>query len=381
MNFIGKFINMNIMNNKIYDITLCTVACTKKEKYANRLKDYINTYGYKLRNNNIKIKFVFLVEDEPRPSFINKNDVWYNCTDIPFSMRWIKYLKENEVDSKWIMQVDDDSSTDIDKTLEILDQYYDCEDSVMLMGGRNTDLENTQQRILRLMKVNNFFYESEDITKFDGIPYFTHAWEPTILSKSGHKKIKNWNRLEEYYKLCKTHKPTFTDQAPYVLARLAKIPIAEAPFLCPFEWANMYSAINKQGRYSHIHYVTEKWSHYNNFKKAMKENISFNNEEETKIFLNNGITSYKYENQEDLSNTTWKFLGNGKLYGMIRLNSDGTVGIYSNDNEKYWEFKNGSIQLLNKDRQPTSILNKINDTKFEGKYLFSNDMIHKLVRN
>jgi hypothetical protein len=379
MNFIGKILNMN--NTKQYDITLCTVACTKKEKYANRLKEYIDSYGFKLKNNNIKVKFVFLVEDEPRPNFIRKNDIWFNCPDIPFSMRWIKYLKETEIDSKWVMQVDDDSSTDLDKTIEILNQCYDADDSVMLMGGRNTDLESTQQRILRIMKAENFFYESEDITKFDGIPYFIHAWEPSIISKSGIKKIKNWNRLEEYYKLCKTHKPTFTDQAPYVLARLAKVPIAEATFLCPFEWASMYSGINKQGRYCHIHYVTEKWNYFNNFKIAMKENISFNNEEETKKYLTNGASSYKYENQEDLSNTMWKFLGNGKLYGMMRLNKDGSIGVYSNDNEKYWEFKDGSIHILNKDKQTTSILNKVNDTKFEGKFLLANDMIHKLVRN
>ena len=51
------------------------------------------------------------------------------------------------------MQVDDDSSTDIDKTFEILNQYYDFNDPMMLMGGRNTDLESGQQRIIKSMKI------------------------------------------------------------------------------------------------------------------------------------------------------------------------------------------------------------------------------------
>lgn len=283
--------NIQRSDYSLYDFTICTLACTKQKKYADRLKDYIDFYGFRFNNKSLKIKFVFLVEDESRPDFLHKEHIWYNCPGLPMSMRWAKYLKDEHVDSKWIMQVDDDSSTDIDKTVEILNQYYDHQDSMLLMGGRNTDLELGQQNILKSMKIENIFFESNDISKFEGIPYFVHAWEPSIISYSGMHKMKKWDRLNEYFSLCKNIRPTFGDQTPYVIAKLSKIPIVEASFLCPFNWANMYSAINKQGRYSHIHYVTDKWNFFTNFKIAMKNNLTFENEKETKKYLSNHIKS------------------------------------------------------------------------------------------
>ena len=64
----------------------------------------------------------------------------------------------------------------------------------------------------------------------------------------------------------------------------------------------------------------------------------------------------------------------------MRFNEDGTIAIYSNDNERYWDLENGSIRLLNKDKKPTSILHKINEDKFEGKFLFDNSITHTLTR-
>ena len=45
----------------------------------------------------------------------------------------------------------------------MLNESYNSDDAIMLMGGRNTDLESAQQRILRSMKIDNFFFESSDI--------------------------------------------------------------------------------------------------------------------------------------------------------------------------------------------------------------------------
>ena len=376
MRFINNFLNME---KNMYDFTLCVVACTKKEKYAARLKDFVSTYGYILRNKNLKVKFVYLAEDEPRPSFLNKNDVWYNCLDVPMSMRFLKYIKECKNDSTWVMQVDDDSSTDIDLTFRMLNDSYNEDDAIIIMGGRSGNLELAQQRILRSMKIDNFFFESKNVDSWEGVPYFTHAWEPTIVSKDTIKRIKNWSRLEEYFKLCENDKPVFTDQPIYVVARIAKIATVEAPFLCPFDFASMYSGINKKGRYSHIHYITENWKYFTVFKKVLKDNLVFNTGEEAQKYLSSGST-VSLDTLKIILGNTWKFLGNGELYGLMRFNEDGTIAIYSNDNETYWDLENGAIRLLNKDKKPTSILHKINEDKFEGKFLFDNSITHTLTR-
>ena len=65
---------------------------------------------------------------------------------------------------------------------------------------------------------------------------------------------------------------------------------------------------------------------------------------------------------------------------MMRLNADGTIGIYSNDNEKFWEYKDQSLYIYNKEKKPTTILKKVNDNKFEGKFVLSDGMIHRLTR-
>ena len=279
-----------------FDLIFCVLACAKNEKYINRLKNFIEKYGYKWKNFNFKIKIVFLVEDEQKPSFINDDFIWYNCPNTPLGLRIINYIKNLKLETKWIMQVDDDSSTDLDKTLELLNQFYDCEDSMVLMGGRNTDLEMGLQFVLRKMKINNFFFDSADVTKFNYVPYFIHAWEPSIFSQKAIKKIKEWDKLEEFEDLCHFYKPVFSDQAPYVLAKIIKIPIVECLFLSPFNSYDEYSAINANGRFSHIHYVLEKDSGYLNLISLLEKSEVI--EKNRKIYTNFGLM-IKYLKEED----------------------------------------------------------------------------------
>jgi len=347
------------------DLTFCVLACAKNEKYSARLRDFIDSYGFKMNREDIGVKFVFLVEDEPRPDFLPKEHDWYNCPKTPLSCRFLRFLKDANIDSKWVMQVDDDSSTDIDKTCELLEQFYDHHDPMILMGGRNTDLEPSQQNIVRIMKVENFFFGSKNISTFDTTPYFVHAWEPSILSIEGVKKIKSWDRLHEYYNLCMRYRPGFGDQTPYVAAKIAKVPIVECLFMSPFNKSSDYSATKKDGRYSHIHYITDKWSGFEDFKLRMRV--------AKKIVING----------ESPNEDVWEFWGgssgNEAYYGMLSLNEDGTVGIYKNDNEVFWTKNGESITFLDKNRQPTSVLKKMGEREFVGTYIKDGKTNHKLI--
>lgn len=350
------------MNN----ITFCILACAKNQKYLKRLHDYLD-YGFKHTNKEIKIKFVFLIEDEIKPDFIPEEYIWYNCPNIPLSCRLLKYIKEESNDSEWIMQVDDDSSTDLDKTYELLKQFYNHDDSIILMGGRNTDLERRQQNIIKNMGVENFFFETDDVSKFDTHPYFVHAWEPTILSNKAINVFKQWSRLDEYFDLCLKNRPIFTDQTPYVVAKLAKIPIVECSFMSPFNKHTEFSAINTTGRYSHIHYITENWPGYNEFKKKMI----------------NAKKGFFVEKQPDQEKDLWNFYGGPKgkekFYGVMCLNEDGTIGQYYNDNEFLWEKEEDSIVFLNTSKKRTCVLKKINEDEYCGNFL-SNPSISHLIK-
>jgi len=347
------------------DITFCVLACAKNEKYSARLKDFVESYGFKLNNQDIGVKFVFLVDDEPRPDFLPHDYDWYNCPNTPLSCRFLNFIKCTDIDSKWIMQVDDDSSTDIDKTCELLDQFYDHQDPMILMGGRNTDLELSQQNIVRAMKFENFLFGSKNISTFDTTPYFIHAWEPSIISTAGVKKIKEWNRLQEYYDLCIKYRPGFGDQTPYVAAKIAKVPIVECLFMSPFNKSTDYSATKKDGRFSHIHYITDKWPGFDSFKARMR--IAKKLDPDDKL------------PKEDM----WEFWGGApgseNYYGMLILNKDGTIGIYQNDNESFWESKGDSITLFNKKREATSVLKKVGEKEFVGTYIANRNTIHRLI--
>jgi hypothetical protein len=349
-----------------FDIILCVLACAKNDKYKKRLGEFVDSYGYKLQNPLVKAKILFLVDDEPKPDFLDDSYGWYNCPGLPLSCRLLKYIKDEPVESKWIMQVDDDSSTDLDKTMELLDQFYDSDDCMLLMGGRNTDLETSQQSILRIMQVENFFFGSRDINKFDTIPYFIHAWEPSIFSASAIKKIRNWPKLDEFYSLCRKYKPTFGDQVPYVAARMSKVPIVECLFLTPFSKAEEYTAINPQGRFSHIHYVTEKWSGYELLKKRMLER--------------KGKPTPKIIHEDKM----WEFWaeenGTKRHIGIITLNEDNTVGLYYHKNETYWDMVDDKIILIDSSNKPTAILKKVSETEYSGKFLLKDSITHHLFK-
>jgi hypothetical protein len=253
---------MNILN-------LCVVASVKTIKYKNRLASFINAYGIKNINFKNNVKISFLVEDEPRPDFVNESFGWHNYPNVPISLRFIYYLLNHWGESVWTMQVDDDSSTDIDKTIELLNQFYDSDDSMILMGGRNTDLEYGLQHLVREMNEPNILFDNPNICMFRDVPYFVHAWEPSILSQKAVNKIKNYSKLNLFLELALKYRPVFTDQSIYLLSKLAKVPIVEAMFLCPYDRPAEYSAINPQGRYSHIHYVKEEIANYNYIVEAM----------------------------------------------------------------------------------------------------------------
>jgi hypothetical protein len=347
-------------------MTLCVLACAKNDKYLKRLGDFVRHYGYKNSKNYARI--AFLVEDEVRPDFIPQEHMWYNCPGTPLSCRFLKYLKDFNDESDWIMQVDDDSSTDLDKTFELLNRFYNHQDSMMLMGGRNTDLEMSQQNIIKTMGCDDFFFGSSNISKFDTHPYFVHAWEPTIVSNRAVKTIKAWARLDEYINLCLRHRPTFGDQTPYVVAKLAKIPIVECTFMSPFNKNTEYSAINPNGRYSHIHYVTEKWDGYEDFKRKMTE-------------AKEGIIGFKIDPPKA---NFWEFWGGAKgkerLYGTINLNEDGTIGLYSNDNEFFWKGEGDTILFFNINNDKTCAMQKVSDDEFSGAFIPNPHVNHKIIK-
>jgi hypothetical protein len=65
-------------------------------------------------------------------------------------------------------------------------------------------------------------------------------------------------------------------------------------------------------------------------------------------------------------------------YGILRLNEDGTIGIYSNFNEKFWTLDNDSITFYNAEKIPTCVLNKIEENEYMGVFTKNKSIKHRI---
>ena len=293
----------------MYDLILCVLATTKN----NRLEQF-QKIGYK-PTSKYKTKIVFLQHNEERPSFINEDQEWFDCKNDHFQNRFIEYLKYTKEECRWMMQVDDDSCTDLEETIELLDHYYDYQDNMMLTASCSFKIDDIAylNRDKDELKIDTFkldpklqnilksfddkcFKNIKDSNDFDVTPHVTTGWEHCVLSETAIHKIKCYKRFNEYLESCEKVLPEFSDQVPFVLARLAKIPISNCHFFSPLPTLEEYSVINKKGRFSHIHHVAEYLDQKDIFQKAIEEKIVFEDTKQTKEYF-----------ESDFENTSWMF--------------------------------------------------------------------------
>lgn len=366
-----------------YDFVLAVLACGK-DKYLDRLYAFVKNYGYKFTNKfNIKYKIVFLAGEQEPTDIDLKNIIdveydWCHMSEMTVANRFLNYIYNNPINYKWIFQVDDDSSTDIDRTYEILEDFYNHTDPLMFMSSRTTDLCMTQQIILRRMAIRNIFFGQDNIDDHQCPPMITHSHEASLLSSGAVQRIKLCNRTEEYLELSNRYRVYWTDNGTGVLSKICKIPIVESTFSDSWVDENRamkhYSAIKPEGRLTHIHPILSHLSFYNDFITEFQKN-------KTTIF----DTDFNDLDQQN-TNNLWDFSGiidnNINFYGVINLKSDGSIGIYNCDNEKFWEKSqdDATITFLDANRKPTCILSKISDNIYCGNFLLNTDIKHQIVR-
>ena len=153
-----------------------------------------------------------------------------------------------------------------------------------------------------------------------------------------------------------------------VLAKICKVPIVESTF---FDSGNGlyedYSAINANGRLTHIHYIIDSWEKYEDFLKKMQEH-------------NDKVFKTDFSDIDNDTMNLWEFSSINtttmvrEFHGNMQLNNNGTIGIYNNTNEKYWErSKEDVITLFDQNRTPTSLLYPQNNQVYLGDFLLDED--------
>lgn len=80
----------------------------------------------------------------------------------------------------------------------------------------------------------------------------------------------------------------------------------------------------------------------------------------------------------------WEFWGgekgNQRFYGLMKFNNDGKIGLYDNFNEAFWEDRGERRVILNKNREPTCIMDKINEEKYSGEFIPNRKVIHTALK-
>lgn len=379
----------------MYDLILCVLATTKNKRLAQFLE-----IGYK-KTDKYKTKIVYLVNNEEKPDFIK--DEWFNCPDHPVSTRFSYYLSETKDKSRWFMHVDDDSCTDMDKTIELLDYFYNNNDPIMLTGSSthfpfitrylnrsyyphlqfSYTLDPNLQNVIKKMKIENLFVGTDDLNYFETSPRICHGWENSIFSSSAVDRLVEFPRLKEYINFCLEFECKFGDEVPFVLAKIAKVPICNCYFLSPLPEVEEYTAINKSGRFSHIHHVAEPLDVVCKLKEIINNELFFENKNEVANYLENSI-----------DNTEWIFIElNQKVIArcIIKFCEDKTIELVEtleninmnyekfNIQQKKWKKYENNISLVNEENKEF-VFEKKQNKLYLAKNLNSNFILSKLDR-
>ena len=366
----------------MYDLILCVLATTKNDRLS-----IFSKVGSK-KTDKYKTKIIYLIDNETKPEFIEGD--WHN-SGCAFPVRFSKYLKNTNENFRWIMQVDDDSCTDLERTIDLLDKLYDYEDSVMLTGSssyyldlpryvdqtiiRETCLCHAMEPNLQQSLRDVGFLDSKDLNKFSYIPYVNNGWENSIFSKKAVEKIQKNKDSQNFIDACLKNQVGFSDQVPFALANISKVPISNCYFLSPMPNIEEYTAINKNGRFSHIHHVNEHWDQLDHLENMIKDKKIFNSSEQVNSYL-----------QDKVQGTNWLFFAikDGKISSrsLIRLGTNIEVLNYDKINlnqfdfkDKNWTYLNDQFVIENQQGQK-AIFNKVKNNL----YICKQDQVFVLSR-
>ena len=250
----------------MYDITFICMFSFKTEKHINMAQAFSN-FGLLNISGKYRVKLKALVyrdnlEDFNKLKFDPALDLEVVLSDKDgISGKIYNFYKDNFCDlglgeSRWYMQVDDDSHTDVDGLVSILDKYYDSSDPVLLTSA---NLSSERHR-----KANYFLSPEEKMERsFNRFFYYNsslegHTWEVYIFSSGGYKKILKKipaKDLGEYF-VSLIHRPSSSDEWLEPLSHKSRVPRVIASFIIsPGNFIEDFS-ING-GQFFHIHYAND----------------------------------------------------------------------------------------------------------------------------
>ena len=255
----------------LYDIEIILPVC---RRYSNRVKDFkryglLNTSGRKVLVNIIVSDEDFEGLEEGWPEGVEVRVKNYeNPHHVSNIYRFYADLKKSELNSKWLMRVDDDSCTDVGGLLSNLELLYDWEAPFYLgdMTVFGRVLEGHEGHVY-----NDYKHLLGDLEVV--APYLSNEIECGIISKGAMERILGDDRCVRLIRQRSQLKGGYGDCVTALAATMVKVPPVQCPFLSHLPRIAEFSLFG--GHLNHIHAIARD-SEGDNFHEGMRSgNIQF----------------------------------------------------------------------------------------------------------
>lgn len=253
-----------------FDISFLCMFSFSEEKHVKAAENFSKFGLLNLKNSKVELNALVLEEDSDKFKEILSNfdsniniKIWHAKSNS-IQEKIHTYLQDNFVDltseRKWVMQVDDDSSTDVSNLLNLLNFYYDCTDPVILTSCKVYHDNSNKEESIRLFRKYlkrpddhlTMFFDKKFTQRLSG-----NTWETGIISHGGLNKIyKTINTTSFFDDFKKIRLSSSGDRWFDFLGYLCKIPTIISPFLSHFNFIDNFSL--NGGGVCHIHYLKDK---------------------------------------------------------------------------------------------------------------------------
>ena len=248
-----------------FDLEVMLLASTTKEKYVTRLQSFVKYGLLNTSSHKIAISVILDQKDDPSKLDFLPKEYKVKMIETPYwDQKVSEYLTTDKTENaRWLINVNDDSSTNVGMLLYDLDRYYNWYDALYLTAERLFDLMPTYKDILIELGYgwwfNNWYENPCNQNPYDRNQqyWFAHDWEFSALSNSAVKRIRNSEECAKFILKMKDrlHCIGLADHLSGILPRLCGMHPIECLFATSQCQFNQFSYVNHSGRWHHIHYI------------------------------------------------------------------------------------------------------------------------------
>lgn len=324
-----------------YDLEIVMSVCSK---FGHRIEDF-KKYGLvNIKNRKIKLNLLTtneIIEDLEKnwheQITVEVVNLPHECYTKTFHSYILNYDFEN-MESKWLMKIDDDSCTDIDGLLSNLEEFYDHKEPFYLAASCSRFKEmgiNGRENWIFGKYIENF-------GKYKKIAYnLKHEVECCIVSQTAVKKILQNNESKSLLSKRSSIEGGCIDCVFAFASALAKVYPIDCPFITHFPTLEKFSLFNN-GIKNHIHLICRNSSGENFNEHERKSGLLYS-------VLTKIIDKYFTDTEKQLINKKY-LLETDKFIKIYEFKNNFLLKIKLEENNFMWLEQDGMVYIIDRNK-------------------------------